>query len=422
MKNKMNKAKLLFLGIFFILAQYLFAHNRFAFAHSLGNALYLQSTIDADSVSSDTTVLSIKTLYQLPKDVHETSGLIYYEGSLWTINDSGNSPILYRLDSLDGSIRQTITLPDAENVDWESLAQDDENIYIGDFGNNKGDRDNLGIYIVKKSDIPENGDAEVESELISFTYSDYLKKAGWRDTDYDCEAMISVGDSLYLFSKNWVDNQTRLYRLAKNPGNQVAELQYTFNSLGLITGADFNPDVKEISLIGYTEDTFIPFLWLLYDYSDEQFFMGNKTRVNLNSLFGAQTEGITYTNERNGIISCEKSRVYKQSAFSISMGEPTDTGQNEVENSIFGIEDFVIKVNLISEGLLNIQTKGFTAGTYIVELYNKKGELQMKTECEIVEGDSECKLNFSIDSLQSGLYFVRLISDNVIIEKKFIKK
>jgi len=382
-----------------------------------------EATVNDGSCTYDNTNYNPFLLYQLPENVNETSGLIYYKNSLWTINDSGNPPILYRVDSLDGTILQEITVSNATNVDWESLAQDDDYIYIGDFGNNNGDRDDLGIYKIAKSFLPDSGNGEVESEHISFVFSDYtILKGKWRDTDFDCEAMISVEDSLYLFSKDWVDNQTRLYRLAKTPGEQIAELQYTFNAQGLVTGADYNQEAKEITLIGYSENTYTPFLWLLFDYSNNQFFSGNKRRINMVSLFGAQTEGITYTNDKNGAISNEQNVLYQQSAFSIYTGEWTDTTTTGLNNSIYGTQDFVIKPNPISKGILTVKMKGFKQGIYQVELYNTKGILRQKSECELIEDNSVCNLKFPVDSLQSGIYFVRLISENVIIEKKFIKK
>ena len=45
---------------------------------------------------------------------------------------------------------RTIKIDNAKNDDWEELAEDDEFIYIGDFGNNNGKRKNLCIYIIRK--------------------------------------------------------------------------------------------------------------------------------------------------------------------------------------------------------------------------------------------------------------------------------
>ena len=84
----------------------------------------------------------------LPDEVHETSGLFFHNGRLWTHNDSGGKPILYGLDTTNFEVVQRLTLVNAKNKDWEDVCTDGENVYVGDFGNNKGKRKNLRIYIM----------------------------------------------------------------------------------------------------------------------------------------------------------------------------------------------------------------------------------------------------------------------------------
>lgn len=79
----------------------------------------------------------------LPSTVDETSGLIFWADGIWTFNDSGGDPTLYKVDTLNGEIIQHATITNGINVDWEDIAQDDDHIYIGDFGNNGGDRQDL---------------------------------------------------------------------------------------------------------------------------------------------------------------------------------------------------------------------------------------------------------------------------------------
>ena len=88
----------------------------------------------------------------LPRVLNETSGLIFYKGLLWTINDSGGKNVVYGFD-FNGEIQHEIEIKDAKNNDWEEIAQDEKHIYIGDFGNNNGMRKDLKIYKIKKKDI-----------------------------------------------------------------------------------------------------------------------------------------------------------------------------------------------------------------------------------------------------------------------------
>ena len=109
--------------------------------------------------------------YLLPSELDETSGLAFFNGKLWTINDSGGLPALYAFDTISGEIVQRITVSNAQNIDWESLAMDADHIYIGDFGNNAGTRDDLVIYKVSLSDIPLTGNDYVTAEKIWFSWN-----------------------------------------------------------------------------------------------------------------------------------------------------------------------------------------------------------------------------------------------------------
>ncbi|MEJ2595561.1 MAG: hypothetical protein P8100_10660 [bacterium] len=168
------------------------------------------------------TIYSPSFNYLLPGEVEEPSGLVFWAEALWTINDSGNDPVLFKLDTVTGEVTQEITLSNAENVDWEALAQDTDHIFIGDFGNNSGNRDDLGIYIVAKEDIPASGDGSLNASHITFVYEDFEgRKIRREENNFDCEALICIGDSLYLFSKNWGDEQTKLYRFEGGNAHRI---------------------------------------------------------------------------------------------------------------------------------------------------------------------------------------------------------
>ncbi len=253
---------------------------------------------------------------RLPKTVIETSGLIFWRDSYWTHNDSDNKNELYRLDAKNGKIIQTIAVANADNYDWEEVTQDDDFIYIGDFGNNLGNRMDLKIYKIVKSAIPDTGDASVMSDTIAFAYGDQedfsIKNLS---NDYDCEAMIAFGDSLFIFTKNWVSGSTRLYALTKTPGNYTIYPADEFDVNGLITGAAYDKEHSQIVLIGYRN--YFPFVWRLWDFKYNDFFGGNKRRYEFRELFGAQTEAITYTSGGVFVISCEKTPIQKTRLFEV---------------------------------------------------------------------------------------------------------
>ena len=151
-------------------------------------------------------------LSPLPEKVNETSGLIFWRNALWTHNDSGGKPEIYKIDTSTGKIVQTICLDGIIAFDWEDMAQDNDFIFIGDFGNNGGDRKNLCIYKILKSSIPLNEKtATLTPSKINFSFADQKSFVNnFRKNDFDCEAFFACGDSLFLFSKNWVDGNTRM--------------------------------------------------------------------------------------------------------------------------------------------------------------------------------------------------------------------
>lgn len=235
--------------------------------------------------------IKIKPEYsiKLSDSLKETSGLIYFDQLLWTHNDDHDTNI-YGLDS-SGKIKKKIALNGVVNQDWEEIAQDSTYIYIGDFGNNaSGNRTDLKILkIGKKSFLEENP----KIETILFSYSDQtdFSPSKPNKTDFDCEAFIVSKDSIYLFTKQWKSSMTAIYVLPNKPGTQIAKLKSILDTKGLATGATYVEDKKLIVLCGYTK-VGKPFLYLLYDFKNDDFLSGNKRRIDLKLSFH-QIEGIT---------------------------------------------------------------------------------------------------------------------------------
>lgn len=263
------------------------------------------ATVNNGSCTYNNASISPKLNSNLNSAVNETSGLIWWQKKAWTHNDSGGDPAFYSINKTTGDRTKTIMLTNAINVDWEDIAQDDKYIYAGDFGNNaNGNRTDLKIYRIKKSDTKNK--TAVTASVIDFSYSDQtdFSATGSNHTNFDCEAMIAYGDSLFLFSKDWIDNKTRLYKLPKLPGTYTAENIDELNVNGLITGADIITGKKVIVLTGY-DAAVKPFIYLLYDFTGNQFFDANKRKVSINQNF-TQVEGVCAINDTTCYISNER--------------------------------------------------------------------------------------------------------------------
>lgn len=380
------------------------------------------ATTNDGTCTYNVTLFNPKVKYLLPQEIDETSGLALYNSRLWTINDSGGLPILYAFDTVTGQVLQRITVLNATNKDWEALADDDEFIYIGDFGNNSGNRDDLAVYRVKKSEIPLQGHGSVNSEKITFTYSDYfgkIKKS--RDNNYDCEAFIAKGEHLYLFSKNYGDQQSKLYQLAKEPGDYTASLITTFNTSGLITGADINTHSNEITLMGYVNQSWIPFTWLLFDFEGDNFFSGNKRRIDLPNMVATQTEAIVYTVGKNEIFTSEGHILYSQTAYEFNSGIWTNNSPSAIPEVSSNDFDFVLSPNPVKKNKLTIEVTRLPQGEYQFEIYDTLGRMIAINKYSMRRNDGNTKIKIKVGNYKPGLYFVRLSSGSQIVEKKFIK-
>jgi hypothetical protein len=261
--------------------------------------------INDGSCAYPVTMLETTLKVNIPS-VSENSGIEWINGSLYTFGDSGNPPAIFKLDTITGNIKQTIKVTNYENTDWEDITADADNLYIGDFGNNDGLRKDLRILKIVKSQFINDTNAKVSvtAEVINFSYADQTSFKKDKNTNFDCEAFISFGDSLYLFTKNRGDFKTRVYNLSKTPGTYKVSPYTNYNVNGKITGADYNPTTKEVVLVGYMNGSKSSFIWYLNDFKGTNFFSGNKRRLEIGNLNTAwQTEGIAFCNEtKNGRI------------------------------------------------------------------------------------------------------------------------
>jgi hypothetical protein len=131
--------------------------------------------------------------------------------------------------------------------------------------------------------------AELENDTayaskISYSYpdqSDFSPRN--QNHNFDAEALIALGDSLYIFSKNWQDLRSKCYTLPKDTGTHIAQLSGEFYVGGLITGAEFDPIDSLIFLTAYTK-LLAPFVYLLWDF-DHQPFSGNKRKIDIPLAF-----------------------------------------------------------------------------------------------------------------------------------------
>lgn len=254
-----------------------------------------------------TTTTALITKATMPSAVNESSGLLYTGGSVWTHNDSGNSATLFRVDSTSGQVLQQVIISNFPNTDWEDLAASAQHVYIGDFGNNNGDRRDLRILRVTKTDLGASA-TTATAQAINFSYPDQTDFTPRSNAhNFDCEAFFFANDSLHLFTKNWLDLKTRYYTVPATPGTYVAHLKSTFNVNGLVTAADLNPAGTTAALLGYNSTNGTTFMWVLTGFQGTGYLKANKRRIELpNALLIGQAEGLCFVKNGRVFISNEQ--------------------------------------------------------------------------------------------------------------------
>lgn len=255
---------------------------------SLAKNFNPKATTNDGSCLYETAKIKPLTSLKLSDSLVETSGLIAFDNLLWTHNDDHDTTI-FGLDS-NGIIQKKIKLEKVKNIDWEEISQDSLYLYIGDFGNNyQGNRKDLHLLRIEKKSFLLNNPV---IDTISFSYSNQTDFSIQQEktTNFDCEAFVVLQDSIYLFTKQWSQKKTSIYVLPKTPGKHVAKLKESPNVDGLITGATLLTSGKGIVLCGYSE-MLQPFLYVLYEYKNNNFFTRNQRKIKLKLPFH-QIEGI----------------------------------------------------------------------------------------------------------------------------------
>ena len=91
---------------------------------------------------------------------------------------------------------------------------------------------------------PENN----SFELINFYYPEQDDFSFKQLSFYDAEGLISIGDYLFIFTKNRAKKITEIYKLPKNAGNYKAELIGEIDIESIVTAADYNNEMKLLVL------------------------------------------------------------------------------------------------------------------------------------------------------------------------------
>lgn len=373
-----------------------------------------------------------QSLGVLPAEISETSGLLYHNNTLITHNDSGNTAELFVLDTLSREILRKVTIGEAVNTDWEDLASDDVYIYIGDIGNNQGTRTDLGIYRIAKQDLDASD--TVTAERISYNYEDQTDFSGGANSDWDAEALIVVGDSLVVFTKQWQSNGTVAYSIPKIPGTYQATRLDSYDSNGLVTGATYNAESQLVYLCGYSQQLF-PFIVRIEGIQDS-FAFGNSSVRSALPLSFTQVEGIVSTNINTYYMSSERfvntsppitleSQLFKFTTADTAADPPVDPPppdptpidppDDPMPTPVPEIEDVLLYQETGSNVLgydLGLERPFF--GRAIFDATGRR--IQYTPANEILQN------NVDLSTLGSAIYYITFYFEGEVISKPFYRR
>ncbi len=328
------------------------------------------------------------TVVNLSSDIGETSGLINLNGKLITHNDSGDGPFLYEIDTTNGQVSRTVYVSNASASDWEGICLDSTYIYVADFGNNNGTRTDLRIFRIDIADYLASD--TVSADTIAYDYSDQTSfSSNPFFTNFDAEALVAYGDSLYIFSKSWGAQMSFIYPLSKQPGTYSLVKTDTIMSQGLVTGAEYNPDNGEVWLVGY--GLFDQFLVKIENFQGGRLNNSTVTRYDFQPQGATQVEAIGALNTNNYYVTGEGGNGNPAALYRFSAPLPVGGVAEPVENvrvwpnpalSTLNFCECVEWVELtdlsgkpIERSYKSLDVTGLTPGLYILRLWDAAGNM-----------------------------------------------
>jgi len=391
------------------------------------------ATVNDGSCEYASTIIETSEIGTLDSLLDGTSTLFFWNNGYWTFNDHYDN-CLYRIDTTNATITETLCINDISSHDMEEISQDSLYLYFGDMGNNRGNRHDLHILRISKESIMNQ---TFIIDTIAFSYEDQTDfTAQPQATDFDCEAFVVTNDSIYLFTKQWVSAQTTIYSLPKIPGTHIAQRCESYNVKGLITGATYISEYQLIVLCGYDYSRKIkvsslrPFIVLLYDFTENRFFSGNKRRLNFKSNIKSQVEAIATHNGLDYYITNER---FKTTLMGIPFDLPAKFKRMDLRDyllpylSQFGvsshptviqdfkpIDDIRIYPNPASNMMYIDYPHDLLGAKY--EIYNLNGQ-------KVAEGVlKEKTISLNNNNMPTGEYILRIKKDGTVKILSFIKK
>ncbi|MDP9962198.1 hypothetical protein [Chryseobacterium lathyri] len=247
--------------------------------------------------------------FSLPKKLKEVSGIVLSQdkNTIWAIEDQGNKNVVYGLDK-QGKLITDVLVENAENNDWEDITKDTQgNIYLGDFGNNDNNRQNLAILKLDLKDASQKTTKAVQTTKFHYEGQTEFppKKSNWL---YDCEAFVEMNGNFYLFTKNrskGFDGTFLVFQVPNKEGDFEAKLIGKLKLAGkysdaAITSAAVNSTQDKVVLLTHKN------IHALAGFTADNFNTSTIEKIPLNH--NSQKEAVVFLDDKTLLIADEKDK------------------------------------------------------------------------------------------------------------------
>lgn len=277
-------------------------------------ALFLSTPVDP-ARAQGTTLASPVTVRRTGAFGHprltESSGVAASRrqpGVLWTLNDSGNPPWLFAVDTA-GRTLGVFGLTDASNIDWEAVTLGPcggrDCVYVADIGDNRERRTSVRFYRIPEPPV-SSGDGGREPRPVQ---PEARVDARYPDRAHDAEAVYAVGGDLYVVTKGrtlglllfrlpaaaWaVDSVVTLEAVGRLPIEADRDIRR------LVTDAAISPDGHRVAVRTYRD------VYVLARRPDGGLAFDGPPRICDIRGLEPQGEGIAWLDERRLVLTSER--------------------------------------------------------------------------------------------------------------------
>ncbi len=280
---------------------------------------------------------TLELIHQFSGDgLDEISGIVKsrrYPDTYWIHNDSGDTARIFAIRGDGTPILPTYSrfsyygekpveglkpwqgfpVLNADHIDWEDIAADENYLYIGDIGNNRNNREDLKIYAVSEIDATASTRSAVIFPL-SIRYPDQ-ETFPPKDWHFDAESLFVDDSKLYVITKHrklaglrgW-EPGAKLYRLDTRYTDRENTLVLVdvFPDIVAPTGAELSPSGQTLAVLTYHE------VWLFSKPTEGDKWLSAPSRsIPLNPEIIEQCEAITWVDEHTLLIANENRALFR---------------------------------------------------------------------------------------------------------------